>query len=404
MKKSITISELDRIIEISKMDWKAEKISNEFFKIISYFDLKKINKSNNELFNEKLQKVCKIYEYFRINGLFAIKDFYKCSPKELNDKIERLEVMYNTFQSDMSDDEKAEVIFEFYSDVNSLKYDYSIIVKYGVTDKRLLKFRTILLKYYDILDSFVSFENNIKLKNNALYRNSIKKHLEQTKYLDNYLYAKYVVELFINDDSLSRNDFYQKLSIDNKTFNYCVGLIKFLDIKLYKEYEQTMLDNSLNRNNRIKNNINEIVNRINNDPTFNILEFYRLVPFKEYEYNFIPYLLSFVINNYGLGSLEHCTIINYIYQNGITNTVYISEETYNNKSLIINGTMITPYIVNIIFRYMKINDLPFISNVYDIVIRMYINNQIDVSNLIQKEQSLEQQSKLLKYKNPYELV
>ena len=404
MIRNITTYELDRIIQISKMNLNSNIISNKLFKIISYSELLNVKNNNNEEFNDKLVKAKKIYEYFKINGLFTVKDFYRCSLKEFNDKITRIEKIYDTCFSDISKEEKAKIIFGFYDDVNALKYDYLLFVKYGIGDRRLDRIKHILLNFDKIIEVYTILEKEPNLKSNVLYRKNIENHLEQTKYLDNYLYAKYVIELFISDDSLSKNEFYQKLEIDNMTFNYCVELIKFLDIELYKKYEQTILDNSINKNNRIKTNIDEIVNRVNTDVSFSILDFYKLVPFKEYEYNFVPSLLNFIISNYGFGSITYCTILNYLYRNGINNCSYVTEESLNSKTMIISGVKITPYIINIIFRYMKLNDLPYISNVYDIVLRMYIDNKIDVSELIQKEQSVENKSKLVKYKNPYNFI
>ncbi|MBE6161287.1 MAG: hypothetical protein E7158_03605 [Firmicutes bacterium] len=403
MPRNISERELDKIIKLSEMNLNTSIISSELLKTVSYSDLinSKVEFSKNR---KKLLKAKKIYELYKLNGLFNIKDFYRCSAKDFNEKIENLQIIYNTLYSDKSDEVKAEIIFKLYANSNLLRYDYLIFTKYGIGDKRLDSIKNILLNFDKLVEKFKILEAKPNLKKNVLYRNLIQKDLEEHKYAENYLYAKYVIELFIGNDSLSKADFYNKLDIDGKIFNYCVELIKFLDIRLYKKYEQTLLDNSVNKNNKIRTNINEIVYRINNDFTFNILDFYKLVPFKEYEYNFIPYLLSFIINNYGAGSIEYCTIVNYIYQNSITNTVYISEKTYNNKKVLMNGIEITPYIINIIFRYMKINDLPFISNVYDIVLKMYIKKQIDVSEIIQKEQSLEYKSRLLKYKNPYKLV
>lgn len=403
----ITDEKLDLILEIYKSDLPDLEKTLKLERIISYKDLKdyiyykNINKLN---VNDKIVRVYNIYENFKKIGFF--KDWYKCDIEELEKRLNNLNIIYQTLKSDLPEDEKIRIVFSIYKDVNEFNKKYALLIKFGANDSRLDSAREAL-DNFDFISNTLNSIPEIQIRN-LKYRNEIETILEENNYLENYLYAEFVIKMYISDDkSYLKNKFLQNMGINNETFAYCERLISFINPVLYKEYQDCVSKNNKNRAYAIGMTIRNLAYGINTGCLYDgteltLLEFYKRIPFKEYGTKFISTLRDFIARNIGYDDGIYYTINNYLYHNNITNIIPANETELINSSISVAGVKLTKEIIHNIFRYMEINDLPKIMPVYRIVLRQYINKEIDFSLLDEQEKQNKMSQKV--YNNPYTLV
>lgn len=405
-KSNITEEELDSILKIFNSDLSDLEKSLKVEQIISYKDLKdyisarKVSRLN---VSDKIVRVFNIYEKFKKNGLF--KDWYKCDTEELQKRMDNLNIIYKALKSNLTEDEKVKIVFEIFKDKTEFNKKYSLLIKFGTNDPRLESAREAL-NDFDFISNTINSFSDIQIKN-VRYRREIENILKENNYLDNYLYAEYVIKTYLTDDkSYLKNNFLGNLGINYEIFQYCEELIQFLNPVLHKQYQECVSENNKKRAWAIGMTIRNLVRGINtgylDDGTeFDILEFYKRVPFKEYEAKFVCTLKDFIWRNIGNENGIYSTINNYLYQNNITKMIPASETELIETSISYKGVELTPKIIHNVFRYMKVNELPEVMGVYRIVLSKYINNELDFSLLDEQEQQMKSK---IKYKNPYTLV
>jgi len=408
-KSNITEEELDSILEIFNSDLSDLEKSLKVEQIISYKDLQEYisyRKASRLNVYDKIVRVFNIYEKFKKKGLF--KDWYKCDIEELQKRVDNLNIIYKALKSNLSEDEKIKIVFEIFKDKDEFNKKYALLIKFGANDPRLDSVREAL-NDFDFISNTINSFSDIQIKN-VRYRTEVENILKENNYLDNYLYAEYVIKTYLTDDkSYLKNNFLGNLGINYEIFQYCEELIQFLNPVLYKQYQECVSENNKKRAWAIGMTIRNLARGINtgylDDGTeFDILEFYKRVPFKEYEAKFVCTLEDFILRNIGNENGIYSTINNYLYQNNITKMIPASETKLSETSISYNGVELTPEIIHNVFRYMKVNGLPEVIGVYRIVLSKYVNNEIDFSLLDEQEQQMESKTKYGIYKNPYTLV
>lgn len=241
--------------------------------------------------------------------------------------------------------------------------------------------------------------------------------------LGDYLYnlesAKKVILSYIqSEESYDISRFLKTLNITLDYFCFCVDTIKKNDITLNLEYEKK------EKNNRMKSHYNNIIvlkdiafaikNGFFMDGTeFNLLEFWKRIPFKNRDFYeqisenmdinpLIKYSPMFItrVNNFTSVLLpeEGKVIANFAKNNKISQSTCITELElryfcggerriiHENKDENGNVTGITDIILNEedlenMILYMRINDLPFLIQVFQLVEKKYINGDIDIAEL-----------------------
>ena len=131
-KKNITEEELDSVLEIFSSDLSDIEKSVKVEQIISYKDLKDyiLYRSASRLnINDKVINVLNIYEKFRKKGLF--RDWYKCDAEELQRRVATLNKIYQTLKSDLSTEEKAQIVFKEFKDKEEFNKKYSLLYRLG---------------------------------------------------------------------------------------------------------------------------------------------------------------------------------------------------------------------------------------------------------------------------------
>ncbi len=405
-KNIVTEEKLDAILEIFHSDLSDAEKSLKAEQIISYRDLKKYisyRKVNKNDLSDKTVRVLNTYEKFQKKGLLI--DRFRCDNEELQRRLDNLNIIYKALKSNITENEKAKIVFEIFKDKDEFNRKYTLLVKLGANDPRLDSAREAL-NDFDFISNTINSFSDTQVKN-IRYRMEIESILEENNYLENYLYAEYVIKAFLADDkSCFKNRFIKSLGINQETFEYCEKLVHFLNPVLYKEYQECVSENNKKRAYEMDMTIKDLAKGINTgyleDGTeFNILEFYKRVPFKRYEGKFVYTLNDFIKRNIGNENGVYSTINGYLKENNITRMTSVSEEKLNESSITYKGVKLTPEIIHNVFRYMKVNRLPEVKAVYRIVLSMYFNNEIDFSLLDEQEKQMESR---IKYKNPYSLV
>lgn len=406
-KTRITEEEVDLMLNIYNSDLSDSVKAMKFEEIISYRELnncvRRINFNKDETYNKAVILV-NIYEKFKKKGLF--KDWYKCDTNELKNRLNSLNLIYKTLKSDLSEEEKIEIIFGIYKDKEEFNKKYTLLVKYGACDPRLDSAREAL-DNYDFISNVVNSFSDVQIKN-IRQKKENEVIIKENYYLENYLYAEYVIKTYISDDkSYLKNKFLEDLGISEEIFRYCEELIRFLNPVLYGQYQECVSNNNKKRSWAIARTIRDLTKGINTgtleDGTkFDLLEFYKRVPFKEYGKDFVPTLKDYIYRNFTYDKGVYYAINTYLYQNQISRITPASESVLIKTSVSYKGLSLTPEIIHNVFRYMKINGLPIIMGVYRIVLDKYINNEIDFSLLDEQEKQLERIQN--SYNNPYTLV
>ena len=360
-----------------------------------------------EYINEELNRLIKEIE--STNPKY--NNSYKCYPEDLTERLAKINIIYRVINSDINDYDKSYVLFSLYPSAESFRKSYALLVKFGDKDKGFDNYRTELNSFDNIYNVYLKLEKNIDIMKSIKYRFSIEKFLIENDYLDNYLYAEFVINQYINDkSSYKTSNFLQRLNIDKQTFEYCLKLVEFLNPQLYSLYNEKKESNTSRRNSAIVRTFIDLNNGISkgnltDGTSFDMLEFLKRIPFKDHGKKFSNYVVEYLSKNL---SSDYKYIINniydYLYKNKIFNIRYVSEEYLAKNKTWVNGVEITPEINHIIFKYMYAYDLPNISRVYDILVEKYVNNSLDLTDLDEKVQAKKDKVKLDMIDNPYKLV
>lgn len=247
-------------------------------------------------------------------------------------------------------------------------------------------------------------------RRNLEYREEIERILEENNYLDNYLYAEYVITTFINDDrNYQRGRFFRVTNTNRKTFAYCEEVIRFLNPRLYKEYLEARKISEVKKKYNMKANINLIARGIEtghlaDGSEFDILDFYRFIPFKESGLKFARDLKIFMSDSEGLIDGAFDTISNYMKENHITEIIYLTENNMlKNISTLGSDERITPEVIHNCFRYMFASGLPKVDAIFKIVLKRYLNGEIDFNDLERMEEKSRNSKSRKGYHNPHKL-
>lgn len=244
---------------------------------------------------------------------------------------------------------------------------------------------------------------------NREYEKEIERILEENSYLDNYLYAEYVVTAFINDDrNFQKGRFYRLTKTNRKIFEYCVEVIKFLNPSLYQKYLDSLADGEERKIKNARDNINLIVEGIrtghlSDGSLYDILDFYRFIPFRESGFDFVHDIKEFMRTSDGLVDGAYETITKYMKDNEITVMIFVTENYVLKNKHLYGGDIVTPKIAHNCFRYMFATGLPKVEAAFKIVLKRYLNKEIDFAELSKLEAKSRKSKKRKAYNNPHKL-
>ena len=346
------------------LDKEKEKIYNK------YKDYYNSYRNKNKNFNEYLNGIR--YEY-----------------RKYNEEYRNLDELINIVKSDDSDLDKT---FKLYEKVDS---SYALFNRY----KHLIVPNINTDKIQDFIDVYQFYVDKEEkgYVSNVRYVNSIKLHLER------YESSKELVEGIINrGKKVSIREYRRENDIYSRELQIALKTLKIIDMNLYNKYKEELEKDKLELI-RLKergkqmtailcNHFRKIVEYINtgtmDDKPFDILEFFKIVPFKK-EKEFYTALRNFTSKV--LKKEEYLTIMKFLNDNGInvknkSKIVQLDiKALYNpNNKNIINGREITKEDNDIILEWMKRNKYPIYNITYKAARAKYVNGEFTKEDLIKE--------------------
>lgn len=372
----ITTKDIEKIMEIIYSDLEEEKKALKLYEICN----EKILNKNLELYNtlnlnekEKLNEIKKIYKKYDEKKLFdKVKNQYKCTIEEVELRLKKLNLVYEIITSNENEYYKAEKLLNLFQSSEEFKKIYCLIYKYG---KDKFEFAKEALNNYEMLyQKFREYEDKKIIK-------SVNYILSIQDYLQNYEYAKFIVEKYIKtDDSYKEKIFLDNYGIDKEIFEFCIETIKELDEELYKKYLERKL-----MNNRIRSAYNTKMihilaesikkGKLPDGKKMDLFEFVKRLPIKRRERTM--YLLTgFMKKN---NEEDMTIIIDYMKENGLCKSTSFNQLSLKNiyeTKHTISKIKITNEDNDIIIDYLKINDIPIIYKTYALARKKYLEGEI----------------------------
>ena len=344
----------------------------------------------DEEYQSKINKLSEFFQRFRPSysrKYYDVKGLFRVTLEELANRLRLIKMANKVVNSNESDFMKAYNLASLFKDAETLRASYSGMVRH-IDHPNIQIARYALNNFDKIYNKYLEYENNGLMEKTRYYLSTI-------SYYQNYEYAKFVIEKYIEDeDSYKGYEFISELGLDKDAFVFCLKTIEELDPDLYKKFREKRKYNKkvvcFKNVQTLKELSYGIQNGIMKDGTeFDLLEFIKRVPFKKEE-NFIESLYYFM-NNTNLH--ESKTILSYVYKNGLQNKKALApinkKQIYECRNFL-NGVQITNDISDIVIDYLTVNQIPVVNKTYDIAVRKYLNGEINKEMVKQKKKEMEE--------------
>lgn len=355
--------------------------------------LNNINKYETTDFKKAviLKRVLSYYEKYENLGYMKTHYTpYKCTPEELDIRKEKLIKLSQTLNSNLSEYNKAMIIFELYKDSEVFRRSYSLFIKLGTSDPRLDSIR-------EELKNFDYYYNKMKEYERLGYLIDYRYYHKTTDYRENYPYAKYIINQYLNTNSYNFNDFLEEYGLTENAFNFCLETLKELDVDLFNQYQEK---HQINENILLMHNIEIFkdlelgitTGYLKDGTKFNAFEFFKRLPISSngaLYTNLIKYFTHNKIKDFN-------SIILYIFQNNfqvaeVTKNLDLEQilNRYNNNpTLDINA-------IRIILTYLQQNKIPINKITYNYAKNMYLNNDFNDQDIQEHQNQIKSQKKTL---------
>ena len=286
--------------------------------------------------------------------------------------------------------------------------EFKYLLKSNIIDFENPEIKSAFENVDKIEEAVKKFHTGIPFKN-LKYRRTIENVLENNNYLDNYKYAEYVLNTYINSTTCYRvRELIDGKRMTLEMFSDCLDIVKFLNPILYNQYlEKKASDASKNlvACNYAFINLAEKIRECNrNNEELDVLEFISNAPFlrftqskKSYDYDYGQKVYAF-IKEPGLAD----TIGRYVYRNGINNIKVTNAREYINRLCSINGHELTEEEKKDIYKIMKVLDIIPSGYTINEVAKRYINNLYNMSEINDMGVSQIKPIQLELKNNPYE--
>lgn len=355
--------------------------------------LNNINKYETTDFKKAviLKRVLSYYEkYGQLGYMKTHYTPYKCTPEELDIRKEKLIKLSQTLNSNISEYNKAMTIFELYKDSEVFRRSYSLFIKHGASDPILDSIR-------EELKNVDYYYNKMKEYERLGYLIDYRYYQKTTDYREIYPYAKYITNQYLNTNSYNFNDFLECYGLTETAFNFCLEILKELDVDLFNQYQEK---HQISENLLLMHNI-EIFKDLSlgittgylKDGTeFNAFEFFKRLPISSNGALYTNLKKYFVHNKIEGINL----ILNYVCRNNfqvteVTKTLdseQILNSYNNNPTLDINA-------IRIILTYLQQNNIPINKITYNYAKNMYLNNEFNISIILEHQDQIKSQKKTL---------
>lgn len=398
MNEKIALLNIDNLNEIENRlrnasNWKEESeliydfcCNPVFVNSLYYLD------KYDEITKTRIENLSICFNKLRVKGIYTsrTKNFFRISLEELVKRLKNINTAYETINSNNSDYSKAFTLATLFKDSETLKNLYSVILK-DIDHPNLQIAREALYNFEQIYNKYIEYEKN-GMMNNVEYV------VRTIDYHQNYEYAKFVIEKYIEDENSYKGaEFLEELGLDKESFVFCVKTIQELDPDLFKKFA---IKSNYNKKEICLKNIQTIIELANGIKTkqmsdgtsFNILEFIKRVPFKK-EDDLVEAIIKFgKMNNLK----EYKTIIKYINANELNDKkalTPLNQKRMCGSTKKINGVLITKEVNDTIIDYLKVNQIPIVNKTYNVALDMYLNGKINKDEIDLKKQEMDTNKK-----------
>lgn len=343
----------------------------------------------DEEYQDKINRISKYFQQFRrlYSRKYDVRGLFRVTLEELVNRLKLIKMANKVCNSNESDFMKAYNLASLYKDSETLRVSYSGMVR-NIEHPNIQIARYALSNFDKIYNKYLEYENNGLMEKARYYLSTI-------SYYQNYEYAKFVIENYIEDENSYKGyEFISELGLDKDSFVYCIKTIEELDPDLYKKFREKRSYNKkvacFKNAQTLKELSYGIRNGIMRDGTnFDLFEFIKRVPFKK-EDNFVDSLITFM-NNTQLQ--ESKIILSYIFKNGLQNKKALTpinrRQIYECRNFL-NGVQITNNINDIVIDYLTINQIPVVNKTYDVAVRMYLDGKINKEMVKEKKKKMEE--------------
>lgn len=318
--------------------------------------------------------------------------FFSKKKKNKTDKsFERavkLENMIKIYKSELSDVKKINEMKKIYKSLEQFKTSFNDLEKYSDDEQ--------ISKLYNIISQISQFykkmeENGIKYRSNELLE------LENEGYFEDYYYAFYFVNEYINfNASPYLRDFLDTFGIKEINFKRFLSIVLYLNEEVYDQYLDKAEENKKSRQFLTVKKVNNLYKGLTTGVTedgerFDLVEFYKNVPFYDIETSKetlsdfdapgsstidrkIRSLINVIKPEY---SQE---IMKYIYSNNLFGLLpkEMSEKEIRETNYFVNGIELSSEDKEIIIKYMKKYRIPFLLKAYNAVRDRYLKEGLEI--------------------------
>lgn len=340
---------------------------------------------------EYSQKIINFLNYFETKG-------YKDKTDKNYERAIKLEQMAKIYHSDIIDVRKVDLMRQIYKSSDAFLKQYNDLEK-CYEDKKIKKYVDLIREIGNYYRKFE--QNGIKEISARLLK------MEQEGYFEDYNYACYFVEEYINyNASPFLNHFLSDIGLSEAEFNRFLDIVFELNADLYDRYLEKSKANVQERKyetiKKVKNLHKGITTGIMEDgKPFDIIEFFKNIPFydmlsaeetgRDFSISYrnastIDHKLKAFFDSYD--SKMTSAILNYMYANKINlnNPKYLSKNDIEKTSYTINGRELSQEENLLLANYMKQERIPYLFKAFSSVMDKYTRNElvIDKDKLKQK--------------------
>ncbi len=310
-------------------------------------------------------KTKKVYYDKVVDNAVSIRDFLKI------------------YESDDIEVRKIAAMSKIFKDSNELAKVLKGVDEYEPIEsgKEIKEKLQEVLKYYQECDEKDLIDNS-----NYLIE------LEKEGYFEDYNYASYFVERYIDyKDSIFVTDFLKENGLNKETFDRFVSIVSELNPDLHKKYLEKFFSDRGQRQFMTIKSINDIYNELKSGNNISNVEMYIKLPVYEQETD-LEILEDFKVKRDNLfiqkikGLVRKIKpdaekdILGYIYKNKLFDyeQVTVTENEIRKTDFITNGQVLPEEDKEKIITFMKDNRIPFLTKSFSVVKNDYLKGNINL--------------------------
>lgn len=339
---------------------------------------KLLEKLNNDVMMTKIQFAYKLHSPRIASRIEQYKNFVDSGIPMLEPDIKRLYEVYKIYNSKISDFSKMVKVYSMYQSAKQFNEDYYELVP------------VLMSEDFNFLESLIETENLMKSYEST---KEVKKVYDEialikTSSYDNLDYAKFIINEFINSNVNQVSEFVKKYGTNNSVFDYCVEVVRKLDVDLYNKYIEAKKQKEENIKlclQRIYDGVTQgfYIDDNDNVVNFNEFELIKLFPYKGTNNVYLEYKRN--IKKYGYTNEQINILSRYFINNNLTKLSYEdNEESVNMILFADNMEIITPE-RKFVIAYMRNNNLPINSFTFFLVLNKFRNDELDLISIEEKD-------------------